>query len=113
MASGAARRAVRDVGYALWTLSLTNAVSSCGLDMSEAGFAGLVPFDDGARVGPLGVEEPVDGRDGVTDGVTFSGRAADDGGGMAGRVRGGLNGDVSAASATKGPAHLQRAGEME
>lgn len=54
--------------------------------MSDA-FVGFVPFD-GARVGPLGEEGPVVGRDGVTDGVTFKGRAVEDGGGMVGPVRG-------------------------
>ena len=54
--------------------------------MSEA-FVGFAPFD-GARVDPLGEEGPVDGRDGVTDGVTFKGRALEDGGGMVGPVHG-------------------------
>lgn len=40
-----------------------------------------VPFA-GPWMEPLGEEGPVDGLDGVTDGVTLRGRAADDGGGI-------------------------------
>lgn len=54
--------------------------------MSVAG-AGFVPLVE-ATIDPLGEEGPVDGREGVTDGVTFNGRAADDGGGMSVSARG-------------------------
>ena len=47
----------------------------------SVGAAGFVPLA-GAWLDPLGEEELVDGRDGVTDGVTFKGRAAEEGGGM-------------------------------
>ena len=54
--------------------------------MSE-GVVGFV-LAEGTEVDPLGEEGPVDGRDGVTDGVTFSGSAAEDGGGMLKPTRG-------------------------
>lgn len=60
---------------------LTNAVSSCGLEMSLAG--GLAPAGAG-RVAPPGEDELGDGRDGVTEGVTLRGRAEDAGGMAAG-----------------------------
>lgn len=59
----------------------TNAVSSCGLEMSLAG--GLAPAGAG-RVAPPGEDELGDGRDGVTEGVTLRGRAEDAGGMAAG-----------------------------
>lgn len=79
-------RPVRKIRAPWATLRLTKAVSSCGLDMS-VGAAGFVPLG-AAGVAPLGEEELVDGRDGVTAGVTFKGRAAEDGGGMVGPVCG-------------------------
>jgi hypothetical protein len=58
---------------------LTKAVSSCGLEMSEGGLVDFVPFD-GVRVEPLGDEGLGDGLEGVADGVTFKGSAADEAG---------------------------------
>ena len=55
--------------------------------MSVPGAAGFVPLEDAGAI-PLGEEELVDGRDGVTEGVTFKGRAAEDGGGMVESVHG-------------------------
>ena len=61
----------------------TNAVSSCGLEMSEeVALVGLVDAAD-AAVELLGDEETGDGREGVAAGVTFRGSAAEDGGGIA------------------------------
>ena len=55
---------------------LTNAVSSCGLEISD-----VLAADFNGADGPLPDEIGlVDDRDGVADGATFKGRAAEAGG---------------------------------
>lgn len=56
--------------------TLTNAVSSCGLEISEVFAVGF----EGAEGPPPGAIGLVDDRAGVADAATFKGRAAEAGG---------------------------------
>ena len=65
------------VGIMLMTCHLTNAVNSCGLEISVVFWVGLV-FTDGVLEMPFAAWA-VGGLEGVADGVTFSGNAEDGG----------------------------------